>query len=371
MAAAGLILVDLPRSLKRGVERRLPRTRKFKDLTGKKYNRCVVLGFAGYKGPFAAWLCRCKCGTQFVRAGAALEQGARTGCGCFRNPSPVPEPIRAIYWSILARCDDRRHESYHLYGKLGIRVCKRWRSSVELFAKDMGKRPSAKHYVVRKDRRRDFTPANCRWALNRDTSHSKARDYVPRKDAVAKCLGERTGHPAQCHVAPSQQMPGERLGLIVGSRGPNPSARADGRAAALAIRCSRCDPIELSLPCFLFRAFFGLRALLGRFCFRFLRGLFSGRFGRFLPQPSKRGRRAGYRLERLHRRTFADLLAYRLSRSRHRPFSSRRLLPDYRPGNAAGDRPHRPANHRPHHGTRNATNCLFGNRDVLFGRGIR
>lgn len=135
-------LAALPGSLRKGIDRRLPNMRsKFKDLTGKKYNRCKVLGFVGYKGAFAAWLCRCQCGKPFVRTGAALEYGGRTGCGCFRNPSSVPKSVRHIFWSIVARCYDPRHASYHLYGKRGIRVCERWLSSVELFAKDMGGTP--------------------------------------------------------------------------------------------------------------------------------------------------------------------------------------------------------------------------------------
>lgn len=165
---ASVTLVPLPPSLGNGVERRLPRNRKTKNLSGKRYDRCVVLGFAGFKGPFGAWLCECKCGAQFVRTGAALERGGREGCGCFRNKSSIPKSVRTIWSSMIARCNNPRHASYHLYGKRGIRVCKRWRFSVEDFARDIGKRPSTKHVIVRSNTRGHFTPSNCRWGLSKE-----------------------------------------------------------------------------------------------------------------------------------------------------------------------------------------------------------
>jgi hypothetical protein len=161
-------LIQFPPSLRKGIKRRLPRNGKYKDLTGKQYDRCLVLGFAGFKGPFAAWLCRCQCGSRFVRNGAALERGGREGCGCFRNKSAIPKSIRGIWSSMIARCVDPQHESYHLYGKRGIRVCKRWSNSVEAFAHDMGKRPSTKHRLVRRNNRGNFTPRNCRWGLGEE-----------------------------------------------------------------------------------------------------------------------------------------------------------------------------------------------------------
>ena len=167
-------LVKLPPSLRKGVERRLPRIQKLKNLAGKKYDRCEVLGFAGYKGPFTAWLCQCRCGTKFVRRGADLERGGREGCGCFRNKSSIPAPVRQMWRSVLGRCYNPRHISYRLYGQRGIRVCKRWRDSLEAFARDMGEWPSTKHLVVRINDRGNFSPSNCRWGTRRDICNGLA-----------------------------------------------------------------------------------------------------------------------------------------------------------------------------------------------------
>ena len=143
----------------------------FKDLTGTKFGLCRVLGFAGYKGAFSAWLCRCQCGNKFVREGARLARGHRQSCGCrWYQKSPIPKYIRSTWYSMNSRCYNRRNNQYHAYGKLGIKVCKRWRRSIESFAHDMGPRPSPRHFFTRRDKSGNFTPKNCFWSPSR---HSK------------------------------------------------------------------------------------------------------------------------------------------------------------------------------------------------------
>ena len=62
MSTRAITLVDLPKSLRKGIDRRLPRGSTFKDRTGNQYRYRVVLGFAGFKGRWTAWLTQCKCG---------------------------------------------------------------------------------------------------------------------------------------------------------------------------------------------------------------------------------------------------------------------------------------------------------------------
>jgi hypothetical protein len=70
MPTPAITLIDLPNSLCKGIQRRLPRHGNFKDLTGKRFGQRIVVGFAGFRGPFAAWLVRCQCGRTDVVAGA-------------------------------------------------------------------------------------------------------------------------------------------------------------------------------------------------------------------------------------------------------------------------------------------------------------
>ena len=82
MLTPPITLVELPKSLRKGIDRRLPRGNRFKDLTGKSFGKRVVIGFAGFRGRFAVWLCQCKCGRLNVVEGARLALGVAGSCGC-------------------------------------------------------------------------------------------------------------------------------------------------------------------------------------------------------------------------------------------------------------------------------------------------
>jgi hypothetical protein len=64
-----------------------------------------------------------------------------------------------------------------LYGARGIKVCKRWRESVEAFAQDMGPRPSSKHIVARRNVNGNYTPKNCYWGT-RDDAYNRSGTLI-------------------------------------------------------------------------------------------------------------------------------------------------------------------------------------------------
>ena len=171
-------LIEVPRPLRRGLVRRLPRGTQFKDLTGTKFGLCRVLGFAGYKGAFAAWLCRCHCGNQFVREGAYVARPRGQTCGCCWRKNPIDPYIRQWRVSIISHCSDPRDKAYATYGKRGIKVCQRWLSSAEKLANDMGPRPSPKHFLIRRDTEGNFTPSNCFWGTAGDRSPNRKREIT-------------------------------------------------------------------------------------------------------------------------------------------------------------------------------------------------
>jgi hypothetical protein len=77
---------------------------------------------------------------------------------------------------MLRRCYDVKNNKYHLYGKVGIIVCDRWRESFENFLADMGKRPSRKHSLDRHpDPSGNYEPTNCRWATALQQRHNRRR----------------------------------------------------------------------------------------------------------------------------------------------------------------------------------------------------
>jgi hypothetical protein len=61
----------------------------FKDETGKRFGRLIVLSFDSMRknkySSYAHFLCRCDCGNSLVVKGSLLRTGRTKSCGCFRR----------------------------------------------------------------------------------------------------------------------------------------------------------------------------------------------------------------------------------------------------------------------------------------------
>ena len=74
------------------------------------------------------WLCICDCGKKSTASGKNLKKGNTKSCGCMRvqknNKSAVTHnlsyhPLYRRYYSIKARCEDKKDPAYHRYGGRG------------------------------------------------------------------------------------------------------------------------------------------------------------------------------------------------------------------------------------------------------------
>lgn len=86
-------------------------------------------------------------------------------------------PLYGTWNQMKQRCQNKNNHKYHLYGRRGIKVCKRWRDSFKAFAEDMGPRPSPEHSIDRIDTDGNYTPNNCRWAT-RSEQRMNHRDSI-------------------------------------------------------------------------------------------------------------------------------------------------------------------------------------------------
>lgn len=85
-------------------------------------------------------------------------------------------PLEYSLWhSIKARCHNPNCLQFHNYGGRGISVCKRWLKSFEAFLQDVGKKPSAKHELDRRDNDGNYEPGNVRWVLRFENCRNTRR----------------------------------------------------------------------------------------------------------------------------------------------------------------------------------------------------
>ena len=60
----------------------VPRDRRFKDLTGKRFGKWTVRHYLGKRGKVPYWWCACDCGNEDSVCGWNLNRGLTLSCGC-------------------------------------------------------------------------------------------------------------------------------------------------------------------------------------------------------------------------------------------------------------------------------------------------
>lgn len=115
---------------------------------------------------------RCFCGRTFKVRLSMADKIDPTKCRCSRRESSSKAATKhglsntseyVIWTNIKDRCYRHKNPHFQNYGGRGICMSESWINSFENFLKDMGKRPSNKHSIERKDNNGNYCKENCSW----------------------------------------------------------------------------------------------------------------------------------------------------------------------------------------------------------------
>lgn len=153
----------------------MPASQNRVDLTGRRFGRLVVVGYAETKGKRAIWLCLCDCGTKKLIASSNLQDGTKS-CGCIRREmleaknyvhGVSGDKFYPIWRDMMNRCYSTKNKFYKDYGGRGIIVCEPWKNSPGLFIEwCQAQSPIKDGFSIDRfpDLNGPYSPDNCRFA---------------------------------------------------------------------------------------------------------------------------------------------------------------------------------------------------------------
>ncbi len=171
------------------------------DLTGQRFGKLLVLGFAEEQRGYASrFLCLCDCGNKKVVMGQNIKSGSTASCGCRqiergrelgrgqRKYSESQKSCLRSWKAMNSRCRNEKNVEYRNYGGRGIKICKRWNSFWK-FYEDMGDRPKGTS-LDRINNNGNYEPNNCRWATPLEQSRNTRKIRFVEWEGSKVPLGE-------------------------------------------------------------------------------------------------------------------------------------------------------------------------------------
>ena len=136
------------------------------------------------------WVVQCFCGSQRTVVAQDLRSGRSRSCGCtWAGPG---RPLKTgktnkthgvgyeckeyrTWRNAKNRCYNPKAEKFPRYGERGVTMDETWAASYEAFLAGVGRAPSPKHSLDRRDNDKGYVPGNVYWATAKEQANNSSK----------------------------------------------------------------------------------------------------------------------------------------------------------------------------------------------------
>lgn len=148
-------------------------------------------------------LFKCYCGKEFEADICSITNQGQKSCGCWNiqalknrktthghTAGKIVTPEYRAWCNIKERCYKKKTINYCNYGGRGIRMCRKWKYSFELFLSDVGPRPSKNHSIDRIRNDGNYEPGNVKWSTRKEQCRNRRSTRIYNYKGKAKSIVE-------------------------------------------------------------------------------------------------------------------------------------------------------------------------------------